>query len=386
MNAKIPLSIPHLSGHEAIYVQEALDSNWVAPLGPNVEAFEEGMRNYTGAGAALATSSGTAAIHLALVALGVEAGDTVFCQSLTFIASTNPIRYVGATPVLIDSEKETWNMSPVALRRALLQAATRGKLPKAVIVVHLYGVAAEIGEIARICEEYGVPLIEDAAESLGTTVDGRMTGTFGTFGIYSFNGNKIITSSGGGMLVSDKPELIERALYFATQARQPVLHYEHTDVGFNYRLSNVSAGVGRGQLLVIEERVEARRKIFKRYTRAFNGLQAINYQQEIEGSRANRWLTALTLPEGGKGERDRLLTELSSRGIEARPVWKPMHLQPVYRDVTFVTEEGEDVSRTFFEEGICLPSGSQMSFGQQATVIQAVRQTLSANVRRNVQI
>lgn len=379
----IPLSIPHLSGQEARYVTEALETNWVAPLGPNVDAFERDMQAYTGAGATLATSSGTAAIHLALATLGVTTGDDVFCQSLTFIASTNPIRYVGARPVLIDSEEETWNMSPVALRRALIQAATRGKLPKAVIVVHLYGVAAQIEEIAALCEEYDVPLIEDAAESLGTRVNGRMTGTFGTFGIYSFNGNKIITTSGGGMLVANDPTLIERAFYLGTQARQPVLHYEHTEVGYNYRMSNVAAGIGRGQLEVLDQRIDARRKIFDRYDRAF-APEAVTSQVEQIGTFANRWLSAFLLP-GGQAQRDEMIQTLQQANAESRPVWKPMHLQPVYRDVPFVTAEGMDVSRRLFEDGICLPSASQMTFTEQAVVIRNVRHALQTTVRRNVQ-
>ena len=379
----IPLSIPHLSGQEARYVNEALETNWVAPLGPNVDAFERDMQAYTGAGATLATSSGTAAIHLALATLGVTTGDDVFCQSLTFIASTNPIRYVGARPVLIDSEEETWNMSPVALRRALIQAATRGRLPKAVIVVHLYGVAAQIEEIAALCEEYDVPLIEDAAESLGTRVNGRMTGTFGTFGIYSFNGNKIITTSGGGMLVANDPALIERAFYLGTQARQQVLHYEHTEVGYNYRMSNVAAGIGRGQLEVLDQRVDARRKIFDRYDRAF-APDSVTSQVEQPGTFANRWLSAFLLP-GGQAQRDAMIQTLQQANAESRPVWKPMHLQPVYRDVPFVTAEGGDVSRRLFEDGICLPSASQMTFTEQAVVIRNVRHALQTTVRRNVQ-
>jgi len=379
----IPLSIPHLSGQEARYVTEALETNWVAPLGPNVDAFERDMQAYTGAGATLATSSGTAAIHLALATLGVTTGDDVFCQSLTFIASTSPIRYVGARPVLIDSEEETWNMSPVALRRALIQAATRGRLPKAVIVVHLYGVAAQIEEIAALCEEYDVPLIEDAAESLGTRVNGRMTGTFGTFGIYSFNGNKIITTSGGGMLVANDPALIERAFYLGTQARQQVLHYEHTEVGYNYRMSNVAAGIGRGQLEVLDQRVDARRKIFDRYDRAF-APDGVTSQAEQPGTFANRWLSAFLLP-GGQAQRDAMIQTLQQANAESRPVWKPMHLQPVYRDVPFVTAEGVDVSRRLFEDGICLPSASQMTFTEQAVVIRNVRHALQTTVRRNVQ-
>ncbi|WP_394679081.1 aminotransferase class I/II-fold pyridoxal phosphate-dependent enzyme [uncultured Exiguobacterium sp.] len=379
----IPLSIPHLSGNEARYVTEALETNWVAPLGPNVDAFERAMQVYTGASATLATSSGTAAIHLALATLGVTTGDDVFCQSLTFIASTNPIRYVGARPVLIDSEEETWNMSPVALRRALIQAATRGKLPKAVIVVHLYGVAAQIEEIAAICEEYDVPLIEDAAESLGTRVNGRMTGTFGMFGIYSFNGNKIITTSGGGMLVANDPALIERAFYLGTQARQPVLHYEHTEVGYNYRMSNVAAGIGRGQLEVLDQRIDARRKIFDRYDRAF-AKEGINSQVEQTGTFANRWLSAFLLP-GGQTQRDEMIQVLQQADAESRPVWKPMHLQPIYRDVPFVTAEGIDISRRLFEDGICLPSASQMTFTEQAVVIRNVRRALLTTERRNIQ-
>ncbi|WP_294751374.1 aminotransferase class I/II-fold pyridoxal phosphate-dependent enzyme [uncultured Exiguobacterium sp.] len=379
----IPLSIPHLSGNEARYVTEALETNWVAPLGPNVDAFERAMQVYTGASATLATSSGTAAIHLALATLGVTTGDDVFCQSLTFIASTNPIRYVGARPVLIDSEEETWNMSPVALRRALIQAATRGKLPKAVIVVHLYGVAAQIEEIAAICEEYDVPLIEDAAESLGTRVNGRMTGTFGMFGIYSFNGNKIITTSGGGMLVANDPALIERAFYLGTQARQPVLHYEHTEVGYNYRMSNVAAGIGRGQLEVLDQRIDARRKIFDRYDRAF-AKEGIISQVEQTGTFANRWLSAFLLP-GGQMQRDEMIQVLQQADAESRPVWKPMHLQPIYRDVPFVTVEGIDISRRLFEDGICLPSASQMTFTEQAVVIRNVRRALLTTERRNIQ-
>ncbi|WP_426272370.1 aminotransferase class I/II-fold pyridoxal phosphate-dependent enzyme [Exiguobacterium sp. R-17] len=379
----IPLSIPHLSGQEARYVNEALETNWVAPLGPNVDAFERDMQAYTGASATLATSSGTAAIHLALATLGVTTGDDVFCQSLTFIASTNPIRYVGARPVLIDSEEETWNMSPVALRRALIQAATRGRLPKAVIVVHLYGVAAQIEEIAALCEEYDVPLIEDAAESLGTRVNGRMTGTFGTFGIYSFNGNKIITTSGGGMLVANDPALIERAFYLGTQARQPVLHYEHTEVGYNYRMSNVAAGIGRGQLEVLDQRIGARRKIFDRYDRAF-APDSVTSQVEQPGTFANRWLSAFLLPDG-QAQRDAMIQTLQQANAESRPVWKPMHLQPVYRDVPFVTAEGVDVSRRLFEDGICLPSASQMTFTEQAVVIRNVRHALQTTVRRDVQ-
>lgn len=369
----ILLSKPHMSGREMAYVEEAFASNWIAPLGPNVNAFEEELGKYVDHSHALATSSGTAALHLALLTLGIERGDVIFCQSLTFVASVNPIMYVGATPVFIDSEKETWNMSPEALRKALVQAATKGKLPKAVIVVHLYGVVAKIGEIRQICQEFGVALIEDAAESLGATWKGQMTGTIGDIGFYSFNGNKIITTSGGGMLLLGSESQRQYALKLATQARENVLHYQHEEVGYNYRLSNVSAGIGRGQLEVIEQRVRARRNVFRRYEQMFSTID-VTYQQEIPFSRANRWLTAMQVGRD-IASRDQLIQQLSDAGIESRPVWKPMHLQPLYRDAEYVTVDGDDVSRHLFENGICLPSSSSLTIGEQQKVIQAVLDT-----------
>jgi pyridoxal phosphate-dependent aminotransferase EpsN len=369
----ILLSKPHMSGREMAYVEEAFASNWIAPLGPNVNAFEEELGKYVDHTHTLATSSGTAALHLALLTLGIERGDVIFCQSLTFVASVNPILYVGATPVFIDSEKETWNMSPEALRKALVQAATKGKLPKAVIVVHLYGVVAKIGEIRQICQEFGVALIEDAAESLGATWKGQMTGTIGDIGFYSFNGNKIITTSGGGMLLLGSDSQRQYALKLATQARENVLHYEHEEVGYNYRLSNVSAGIGRGQLEVIEQRVRARRNVFRRYEQMFSTID-VTYQQEIPFSRANRWLTAMQVGRD-IASRDQLIQQLSDAEIESRPVWKPMHLQPLYRDAEYVTVDGEDVSRHLFENGICLPSSSSLTIGEQQKVIQTVLDT-----------
>lgn len=369
----ILLSKPHMSGREMAYVEEAFASNWIAPLGPNVNAFEEELGKYVDHTHTLATSSGTAALHLALLTLGIERGDVIFCQSLTFVASVNPILYVGATPVFIDSEKETWNMSPEALRKALVQAATKGTLPKAVIVVHLYGVVAKIGEIRQICQEFGVALIEDAAESLGATWQGQMTGTIGDIGFYSFNGNKIITTSGGGMLLLGSDSQRQYALKLATQARENVLHYEHEEVGYNYRLSNVSAGIGRGQLEVIEQRVRARRNVFRRYEQMFSEID-VTYQQEIPFSRANRWLTAMQVGRD-IAKRDQLIQQLNDAGIESRPVWKPMHLQPLYRDAEYVTVDGEDVSRHLFENGICLPSSSSLTIGEQQRVIQAVLDT-----------
>lgn len=369
----ILLSKPHMSGREMAYVEEAFASNWIAPLGPNVNAFEEELGKYVDHPHTLATSSGTAALHLALLTLGIERGDVIFCQSLTFVASVNPILYVRAIPVFIDSEKETWNMSPEALRKALVQAATKGKLPKAVIVVHLYGVVAKIGEIRQICQEFGVALIEDAAESLGATWKGQMTGTIGDIGFYSFNGNKIITTSGGGILLLGSDSQRQYALKLATQARENVLHYEHEEVGYNYRLSNVSAGIGRGQLEVIEQRVRARRNVFRRYEQMFSSID-VTYQQEIPFSRANRWLTAMQVGRD-IANRDQLIQQLSDAGIESRPVWKPMHLQPLYRDAEYVMVDGEDVSRHLFENGICLPSSSSLTIGEQQKVIQAVLDT-----------
>lgn len=378
----ILLSKPHMSGREMAYIEEAFASNWIAPLGPNVNAFEAEVAAYADHPHALATSAGTAALHLALLTLGVGTNDTVFCQSLTFVASVNPIRYVGAIPVFIDSETTTWNMSPDALRKAFVQAATKGKLPKAVIVVHLYGVVAKIGEIRHICREYGVPLIEDAAESLGSTWHGQMTGTIGDIGFYSFNGNKIITTSGGGMLMVPNAETKQLALKLATQAREDAPHYEHEQVGYNYRLSNVSAGIGRGQLEVIEQRVQARRRVFARYERMFRQL-GTTYQQEVPYSRANRWLTAMQLDQTDL-HRDTLMQRLATAGIESRPVWKPMHLQPVYRDAEYVSVDGEDVSRRLFENGICLPSGSDLTLGEQQQVIQTVLDTRTIVTEQSV--
>lgn len=378
----ILLSSPHLSGREHVYTDEAFRTNWVAPLGPNVTAFEEEMARYVDHPYTLATSSGTAALHLALLNLRIQPGDTVFCQSLTFVASVNPIAYVGARPVLIDSEPDTWNMSPDALRKAMLQAASSGHLPKAVIVVHLYGVMAKIEEIVQICREFDVPLIEDAAESLGSTLKGRMSGTFGDFGFYSFNGNKIITTSGGGMLLVGTEEQRRYALKLATQAREDAVHYEHEEVGYNYRLSNVSAGIGRAQLEVLETRIQARRKVFNRYVRAFEGM-GNRYPQELSNSRSNRWLTAIALNQNVVN-RDQLICSLASKGIESRPVWKPMHLQPLYRGVPYVTVDGIDHSRELFECGICLPSSSHLSVVQQQQVIETVEQAADQHVRQTL--
>ena len=294
---RIFLSSPHMSGNEQIYINDAFDTNWIAPLGPNVDAFEKEIASYVGVEDAAALSSGTAAIHLALRLLDVRTGDKVFCSSLTFIASANPISYEGAEPVFIDSEPETWNMSPLALEHALADAKREGQLPKAVIVVNLYGQNAKMDEILSVCNEYEVPIIEDAAESLGSTYKGKASGTFGKFGIYSFNGNKIITTSGGGMLVSNDVEALKKARFLATQARDPAPHYQHSQFGYNYRMSNILAGVGRAQLEVLNDRVESRRLVFERYQHELANIPGIHFMPESANTRSNRWLTTLTIDE-----------------------------------------------------------------------------------------
>ncbi|AGT33671.1 pyridoxal phosphate-dependent aminotransferase [Geobacillus genomosp. 3] len=369
--SRIFLSPPHMSGNEQKYINEAFETNWIAPLGPNVDAFEKELAEYVGSKGAAAVSSGTAAIHLALRLLGVQQGDTVFCSSLTFIASANPILYQGAEPVFIDSEPDTWNMSPVALERAMEEAKREGKLPKAVIVVNLYGQSAKMDEILAICNHYQVPVVEDAAESLGSTYKGKKSGTFGKFGIYSFNGNKIITTSGGGMLVSDDVEALQKARFLATQARDPAPHYQHSQVGYNYRMSNIVAGIGRAQLEVLDERVKARRAIFDRYVQALGDIEGIQFMPELEGTMSNRWLTTLTIDQQALGVTPMdIINALAEENIEARPVWKPLHLQPVFNGVTYYPhQEGWSVSDELFANGICLPSGSSMTIDEQNRVI-----------------
>ncbi|PWA12647.1 pyridoxal phosphate-dependent aminotransferase [Pueribacillus theae] len=371
---RIFLSSPHMSGNEQKYIDEAFASNWIAPLGNNVVEFEKELADYNDVKDAAVLNSGTAAIHLALRLLDVGSGDTVFCSSLTFVASTNPIMYQGATPLFIDSELETWNMSPAALDRALKDASIHGKLPKAVIVVNLYGQSAQMDELATICSYYNVPIIEDAAESLGSEFQGKKSGTFGKFGIYSFNGNKIITTSGGGALVSNDKAAIEKARFLSQQAREQALHYEHVEVGYNYRMSNIVAGIGRGQLEVLDERIRKRRAIFDRYAKALGDIPGVSFQPEPRGSKSNRWLTALTIDPAVAGvSRDDLIKQLSEHNIEARPVWKPMHLQPLYRHAGYYPhEESTSVSDALFKNGICLPSGSNMAAEDQERVIAAV--------------
>lgn len=371
-----------MSGKELKYIKGAFESNWIAPLGPNVDAFEKEIADYLGVNDAVAVSSGTAAIHLALSLLGVEKGDTVFCSSLTFVASANPILYQGAEPVFIDSEPDTWNMSPEALEKALMESELDRRLPKAVIVVNLYGQSAKMDEITSLCDDYGIPLIEDAAESLGSTYKGKASGSFGEMGIFSFNGNKIITTSGGGMLVSDNSEWMKKARFLATQARDPALHYQHSKLGYNYRLSNILAGVGRGQLEVLDERVEARRQIFNRYYEELAHLPGISFMPELMNTKSNRWLTAFTVDDSISGVSAKsILKNLTEENIEARPVWKPLHMQPLFEGCdNYPHRENENISESLFHQGICLPSGSSMSETELLRVINSVKNTLKIKV------
>jgi len=372
IDEQILLSTPHMGDAERDFVEEAFRTNWIAPLGPNVDAFESELAAAVGAKHAVALSSGTAAIHLALVLLGIGAGDRVFCSSLTFAASVNPIVYQNAEPVLIDSEPESWNMSPAALERALENARKNGRLPKAIIVVNLYGQSADMNPIMALCEQYGVSMVEDAAESLGAKYRGRHSGTFGRLGIYSFNGNKIITTSGGGVLLTSESDFADRARFLATQARDPAPHYQHSVIGYNYRLSNILAGVGRGQLKVLGERVEARRAIFHRYSEAFAGVNWIQLMPEPEWSYSTHWISAACLAPDARIASAALVHHLSAEFIEARPVWKPMHLQPVFSHCEYFTHGNSSVSDQLFERGICLPSGSNLSTDQVDRVADTI--------------
>lgn len=374
LDEQILLSTPHIGMKEREFVEEAFRTNWIAPLGPNVDAFEKELAELVGIGHAAAVSSGTAAIHLALRILGVGPGDRVFCSTLTFAASANPIMYQGAIPVFIDSDLESWNMSPEALEKALEFARQTGQMPKAVIVVNLYGQSADMDKITHLCDKYKVAIVEDAAESLGALYKGRASGTFGTLGIYSFNGNKIITTSGGGMLVSDNKEYIDRARFLATQARDPAPHYQHSEIGYNYRMSNILAGVGRGQLNVLAERVEARRMVYDMYCEALSDIEELQWMPEPAWSRSTHWLTACTV-DGDDGAQ-KLIHALSRELIEARPLWKPMHLQPVFSAYEFFTHADAPVSERLFYSGVCLPSGSNMSEGQMERVVATIRKTL----------
>lgn len=357
---KIWLASPHMGGDEQKFVKEAFDTNWVAPLGPNVDSFETEMSSYLNIKAAAALSAGTAAIHLALIMNGAAAGDEVICQSFTFSGTANPIAYLQAKPVFVDSEEDSWNMDPELLEEAVTDRKKKtGKYPKAVIVVHLYGQSARIDEIVSICRKYDIPLIEDAAEALGASFHNKKLGTFGQIGILSFNGNKILTTSGGGMLVSDNEDFVKKARFLATQARDDAPHYEHTHIGYNYRMSNILAGIGRGQLLVLDERVKRKREIFKIYSEGLNKVEGIKFQPEPENSFGNRWLTALTIDSSKtKTDREEIRLELLKYNIESRPLWKPMHLQPVFKDCEKYVN---GTSGKMFENGLCLPSDTKLT-------------------------
>jgi dTDP-4-amino-4,6-dideoxygalactose transaminase len=378
IDEQILLSTPHMGDFERNYVEDAFRSNWIAPLGPNVDSFEQELAAVVGVKHAAALSSGTAAIHLALRLLGVGFGDRVFCSTLTFVASANPIVYQGAEAVFIDSDDASWNMSPAALEKAFDWAHAEGRLPKAVIVVNLYGQSADMNSLTEICDRYGVPVIEDAAESLGARYRGKASGSFGALGIYSFNGNKIITTSGGGMIVSDNAALIQRARHLATQAREPVAHYEHTEVGYNYRMSNVLAGIGRGQLKVLSQRVLARRAVFQQYRDSLRDLEALIWMPEPEWSYSTHWLSACTLnPAVARFTRTQLIQKLAAEMIEARPLWKPMHLQPLFQGCKYFPHGSQSISDALFEHGLCLPSGSNMAPGTLERVIDVMRRCLT---------
>lgn len=368
---RIYLSSPTMHGDEQRFVAEAFDTNWVAPLGPNVNNFETEIAAYTGCGYAAALSAGTAAIHLGLKLLGVGEGDVVFVSSLTFSASCNPIVYEKATPVFIDAEPDTWNMSPQALEKAF------EKYPdvKAVVVVHLYGTPAKMDEITRICESYDVPILEDAAESLGATYGGKHTGTFGRIGVYSFNGNKIITTSGGGMLVSGEEALVKEARMLSTQARDPARHYQHSRIGYNYRMSNIDAGIGRGQLLHLEEHLQRKKAIYRKYQEAFADVAEITMNPLNPKGEANNWLSCMTIREGSQVTPDMVMDALEAENIESRPIWKPMHLQPVFAEYEFFNhnEDGVSVSEDIFNRGVCLPSDIKNTDADMERVIGIVR-------------
>jgi len=371
LEKRIFLASPHMSdeGYEREYVKEAFDTNWIAPLGENVNKFEEKLAEYVGIKHAAALSAGTAAIHMAFKALEVKKGDIVFCSSLTFSATANPIIYQDATPVFIDSEKDTWNMDPEALEKAF----EKYPHPKAVIVVHLYGTPAKIDKIKEICDKHKVPLVEDAAESLGATYKGKQTGTFGKYGIYSFNGNKIITTSGGGMLVSEDEEKIAKVRFWATQSREKARHYEHEEIGYNYRMSNIVAGIGRGQLKVLDLRIKQKTNIYNRYKEGFKEISDIEMQPILADTKPNHWLSVITLKENSKVKPLDIMETLEKENIESRPVWKPMHMQPVFKENDFIKVKENAVSEDLFERGVCLPSDTKMTEEEQDRVIEIIK-------------
>ena len=374
---KIWLSSPHMGGKEQAFVKEAFETNWVAPLGPNVDGLEQDLISFTGSKNSAALSSGTSAIHLALIILGVKHGDYVLCQSFTFSATANPILYQGAIPVFIDSEKDTWNMSPELLEEAIMDLASKNIKPKAIIPVHLYGVPAKMSEINAIAEKYDIGIIEDAAEALGSTINDKACGTFGTLGALSFNGNKIITTSGGGALLSDNESYVKEARFLATQARDSAPHYQHSKIGYNYRMSNIAAGIGRGQMQVLNERISQRRNNFFHYKNSFKDLKGITFLDELPGYFANRWLTCILVDPNLTGgiTRENIRLALEKENIECRPLWKPMHLQPIFMDYMFY---GNGVSEELFNYGLCLPSGSNLTKVELDRVTNSIKNVLLA--------
>lgn len=375
MNKRIYLASPHMGDEELKFVKEAFETNWIAPMGPNVDCFEKEVADYVGVNSASALSSGTAAIHLALKSLNVEKGDIVFCSTLTFSASCNPIIYQGATPVFIDSEYESYNMCPKALEKAFIEAQKENKMPKAVVVVNLYGQSADLDKIKEICDRYNVGIIEDAAESLGATYKGKQSGTIGEFGIYSFNGNKIITTSGGGMLVSNNENAIKKAKFWATQSRENERHYEHLELGFNYRMSNIVAGIGRGQLKKLDERIEQKKAIYETYKNEFKDIEDIEMMPVCYYGKPNYWLSVITLKEESKVKPLDIILALEKENIESRPVWKPMHLQPFYKEYKFVSNvEGKSVAEDLFNRGVCLPSDTKMSKEDMDRIIKIIKE------------
>ena len=373
MSKKILLASPHMSdeGYEQQFIKEAFDTNWIAPLGENVNKFEEEIANYVGVKTGAALSAGSAAIHLGLKALNVKQGDIVFCSSLTFSATCNPIIYQNATPVFIDSEYETWNMDPLALEKAFEKYPN----PKAVIVVHLYGTPAKMDEIIKICKKHNVPLIEDAAESLGSIYNGQQTGTFGEYVVFSFNGNKIITTSGGGMLVSNNEDGIKKVRFWATQSKEPVRHYEHKEIGYNYRMSNICAGIGRGQLKVLDKRIEKKTEIYNKYKNELEKVKEIKMQPIPKNTKPNHWLSVMTIDKDSKVKPLNIMETLEKENIDSRPVWKPMHLQPVFKEYDFITakNDGTSVSEDLFNRGVCLPSDTKMTEEEQERVIDIIK-------------
>lgn len=371
--SKIWLSSPHMGGKEIGFVQEAFNTNWISPVGPHLSAFEKELAAYCGVEDSAVLSSGTAAIHLALILLGIQQRDEVICSSFTFSASCNPIVYQGGVPVFVDSELETWNMDPALLKKAIEdRIRVTGKKPKAVILVHLYGIPAKTDEVLSVCREYDIPLIEDAAEALGARYKDRQTGTTGLFGIFSFNGNKIITTSGGGALICQDQAMLNKARFLATQARDPAPHYQHSHIGYNYRLSNVAAGIGRGQLLVLDEWVRRRRQNFAYYEKALGHLPGITFAAEPPDSYANRWLTTILIdPSKSNGvTRETVRLALDAENIESRPLWKPMHCQPVFANAPAYTN---GVSEQLFDQGLCLPSGSNLSDSDLERVCDVIK-------------